>query len=180
VDVVIDALIRLKRLEPAATLTLAGSGSLDDELRRQAAVSGARGAIRFAGRVDPADMPRLYDEADICVNASVIDNQPVSILEAFASGLPVATTPTGDIPSMVRHLETGVLVPARDPDALAAGLRWLLRHQGRARELARAARMEIDRHTWPAVRDAWAGVYETSGTRSESALRSWQTSHRIR
>jgi glycosyltransferase involved in cell wall biosynthesis len=180
VDVVIDALIRLKRLEPAATLTLAGYGSLEEPLRRQAAASGVGSAIRFAGRVDPADMPRLYDQADISVNASVVDNQPVSVLEAFASGLPVVSSPAGDIPSMVRHLETGVLVPPRDPDALAAGIRWLLRHQNRARELARAARLEIDRHTWPAVRDAWAAVYGDGDAPREASIRSWQTSHRIR
>ena len=52
-------------------------------------------------------MPKLYADSDIYLNASEVDNQPVSILEAFASGLPVISTPTGDIPSMVRHGETG-------------------------------------------------------------------------
>jgi glycosyltransferase involved in cell wall biosynthesis len=180
VDVVIDAFIRLRRLEPGATLTLAGYGSLEEPLRRQAAAGGARDAVRFAGRVDPADMPRLYDEADLCVNASVIDNQPISILEAFASGLPVVSSPTGDIPSMVRHLETGILVPACDPDAMAAGVRWLLRHPARAIEVARSARLEIDRYTWPTVRDAWAAAYGNAVPGAEGAVRSWLTSHRTR
>lgn len=180
VDVVIDAFARLRRLEPAATLTLAGYGSQEQELRRQAAASGASGAIRFAGRVDPADMPRLYHEADICLNASEVDNQPVSILEAFAAGLPVVSSPTGDIPAMVQHLETGVLVPHGDADAMAGAVRWLLHRPDRASELARSARMQIDRHTWPAVRDAWAAVYQHEEAGRSGAVTSWPTFHRTR
>ena len=58
---------------------------------------GIAGAVRFVGRVEPAAMPALYDEADIFVNASLVDNQPISVLEAFAAGLPVVSTPTGGI-----------------------------------------------------------------------------------
>ncbi len=67
-------------------------------------------------------MPKLYADSDIFLNASVVDNQPVSILEAFASGLPVISTPTGDIPSMVRHGETGVIVPPEAPVAMARAI----------------------------------------------------------
>ena len=51
-----------------------------------------------------------------------VDNQPVSILEAFASGLPVISTPTGDIPSMVRHGQTGLLVPPEAPLAMSRAI----------------------------------------------------------
>jgi len=79
-----------------ATLTLAGSGSEEQRLRRMAASIEA-GGIRFVGRVDPTAMPGLYDEADVFVNSSVVDNQPLSVLEAFAAGLPVVSTATGAI-----------------------------------------------------------------------------------
>ena len=163
VDMIIDAFARLQAVEPAATLTLAGHGSEESWLRRRAAATGATG-IRFAGTIDPANMPALYADADVCVNASVVDNQPVSILEAFAAGLPVVSTPTGDIPSMVRHGDTGVLVAPDDADAMAAGVCWLLRHPDRAVAVARAARLEIDGYTWPAVRDAWAAAYQAGET----------------
>jgi glycosyltransferase involved in cell wall biosynthesis len=104
-------------------------------------------------------MPRLLDDADVFVNASVVDNQPVSILEAFATGLPVVSTPTGGIAAMVRDDETGLLVPPLDADALAAAVLALLRDPERATRLARRAREECRRYTWPAVREQWASAY---------------------
>jgi glycosyltransferase involved in cell wall biosynthesis len=162
VDVIIQAYARLKPLVPEATLTIAGYGS--EELRLRRLVSAARlEGVRFVGKVDPKDMPRLYDEADIFLNASVVDNQPVSILEAFATGLPVVSTPTGDIGSLVNHQVTGLLVPPFDPDGLAHSVRWLLEHPDQAAEFAARAHAATAGYTWPAVRDAWAAVYRTRG-----------------
>jgi L-malate glycosyltransferase len=158
VDVIIRAYARVKPLMPDATLTIAGYGSQERHLRRL--VDDLRLAdVCFAGKVDPAAMPRLHDAADIFVNASVVDNQPVSILEAFAAGLPVISTPTGDIPAMVRHEQTGLLVRPLDPDAIAEAIVNLMKHQERALAFAARARETIGRFTWPAVRDAWADVY---------------------
>jgi glycosyltransferase involved in cell wall biosynthesis len=115
--------------------------------------------ISFAGRQDPAEMAALYDRAHIFLNASTIDNQPVSILEAFSAGLPVVSTPTGDIKNMVVSGKTGVLVPAGDPTALAGAMTQLLRDPAHARSMARRAREEVEAYTWPLVRDAWMAVY---------------------
>jgi glycosyltransferase involved in cell wall biosynthesis len=129
--------------------------------------------VRFVGKVDPRDIPRLYDEADIYLNASVVDNQPVSILEAFAAGVPVISTGTGDIPAMVQHEQTGLLVPPFDPDAIAQSVMALLAQPERALSFARRAHDTIGRYTWPAVRDAWADVYQPRGPRG--ALDPWTT-----
>ena len=170
VDVIIRAYARLKPLMPDATLTIAGYGSEESRLRRL--VEDTRLAdVRFVGKVDPAAMPRLMDEADIFLNASVVDNQPVSILEAFASGMPVISTPTGDIPNMVRREQTGLLVPPLDPDALAKAVFSLLAQPERALSFAARARDTIGRFTWPAVRDAWADVYQRR--RRHSTVDQW-------
>ena len=172
VDIIIEAFARLKPLVPDATLTIAGYGSEEARLRSLVATKRLED-VRFVGKVDPAFMPRLYDEADIFLNASVVDNQPVSILEAFASGLPVITTPTGDIQSLVRHEQTGLIVPALDPDALASALQWMLQHPERAKGFARQAHASTSRYVWPSVRDAWAEIYQTPG--GTHASRSWTT-----
>ena len=158
VDVILEAFARFKAMEPAATLTVAGFGSEESRLRRRAEVI-AGDAIRFVGKVDPERMPALYAEADIFLNASVVDNQPVSILEALSAGLPVVSTRAGDIPFMVRHGETGLLVPPSDPQALADAVAVLWRDPDRARHMARQARRDVAKHTWSAVRDAWAEAY---------------------
>src|SRR5688572_17073050 len=119
-----------------AELWVAGTGSEDARLRRLAEEL-APGSVRFVGRVEPGGMPALYDACDVFVNASVIDNQPLSVLEAFAAGLPVVSTPTGDIASMVKNGETGLLVGPEDPAALADAVESLLGDHTRARALAR-------------------------------------------
>ena len=158
VDDTLRAFALVRDRHPGATLTVAGYGSREAELRRLAARLGTEG-IRFAGRVEPEEMRRLLDESDIFLNASVVDNQPVSILESFASGLPVVSTPTGDIRAMVRHDETGLLVPARDPAAMAAAVLRLLDDHALALRLGRSARRETEEYAWPRVRQAWQEVY---------------------
>jgi glycosyltransferase involved in cell wall biosynthesis len=104
-------------------------------------------------------MPSLCEEADIFVNASVVDNQPVSVLEAFAAGLPVVSTGTGDIAAMVCGGQTGVIIPRENPAAMAKAVAGLLQEPDRALRLARRARLESEKYTWPRVRGEWAAVY---------------------
>jgi glycosyltransferase involved in cell wall biosynthesis len=71
----------------------------------------------------------------------------------------VVTTPTGAIADMVRHGESGLLVPPRDPGAMAGAVARLLEEPELGPRLARAARQEVAAYTWPRVRAAWAEVY---------------------
>ena len=146
---------------PDATLTIAGYGSEEPRLRAMAAQL-TTGGVRFLGKVAPEWMPKLYADSDIFLNASEVDNQPVSILEAFASGLPVISTPTGDIPSMVRHGETGVIVPPEAPVAMARAIADALDRPERALQMAEQAHRELGKYTWRAVRDQWSAVYAGS------------------
>jgi glycosyltransferase involved in cell wall biosynthesis len=167
VDVTIEAFALLKSRYPEASLTVAGYGGERERLERLAA-SRCGSAVRFVGRVEPARMPRLYETADIFVNSSVVDNQPLSVLEAFAAGLPVVSTPTGEIANMVRHGKTGLVVPPENPRAMAEAVAHLLKHHDDAARLARGALQEVEKYTWPQVRDEWFSAY--SGTGKLSAL----------
>lgn len=158
VDNTLEAFVLLRAQYPEATLTVAGCGSEEGRLRRLAASLGANG-LRFVGRVEPRAMADLYDQADVFVNSSVVDNQPVSVLEAFAAGLPVVSTETGDIAAMVRDGETGLIVPPGDPAAMAKAVAGLLDNPDRALLVARRARQEVEKYTWSEVREAWAAVY---------------------
>jgi L-malate glycosyltransferase len=115
--------------------------------------------VRFAGAVDPLRMPELYEEADILLNASVVDNQPVSVLEAFAAGLPVVSTASGDLVNLIRHRTTGLLVPREDPEAMVDAASYLLRNPNRAQLIARSARQEAEKYSWGRVRNSWLAVY---------------------
>jgi len=158
VENTIIAFAQLKQRFPEATLTIAGSGSRERALRALADELNVSG-IRFLGSVDPAAMPQTYDDADIFVNSSVLDNQPVSLLEAFASGLPVVSTPTGDIASMLRGGEAGLLVDAGDPAAVASAVTRLLDEPELSIKIARRAREEVERYTWRRVGAEWNALY---------------------
>jgi glycosyltransferase involved in cell wall biosynthesis len=158
VDVILEAFRILKARRSDATLTVAGSGSESGRLRAMASEG-----VRFVGAVEPASMPALCDSADIFLNASEVDNQPVSILEAFASGLAVVSTPTGDIRTMVRPGETGLIVAPGDPASMAAAVLSLLDDPSRAASLSARARESVAHYTWPAVRGEWDAVYQGDG-----------------
>lgn len=158
VDNTLQAFAIIKQAHPDACLTVAGYGSEETRLK-QWVRSNALDGVHFAGRVEQEAMPALYDDADIFLNSSVIDNQPVSILEAFAAGLNVVSTPTGDIPALVQDEVTGRLVPHDEPRAMAAAVLDLLERQDQSAGMARRARAEVDNYTWPRVCLDWADVY---------------------
>jgi phenylacetate-CoA ligase len=104
-------------------------------------------------------MPGIYAEAHIFLNSSVIDNQPNSVLEAFAAGLPVVSTGTGEIATMVRDGETGLIVPPDDPAAMAKAVTTLLENPDHAVKLARRARAGVEEYGWPQARRRWLRAY---------------------
>jgi len=155
---VLEAFAWIRADHPEATLLLAGAGSQADQLTSRARSLGTKG-ITFAGPVPPQQMPAHLDMNDIFVNASTTDNQPVSIIEAQASGLPVVSTPTGGIPEMIEHGQSGVLVSSPTPRLIAAAVQSLLDRPEWARAMARRAHDRIPRFQWAAVRAAWSAVY---------------------
>jgi len=175
VDLTIRAFALLKQHYPDATLTVIGYGSQERALRELAGKQNCDG-IRFLGRVEQAQMPQLYDDADIFVNSSVVDNQPVSILEAFAAGLVVVTTGTGDISAMVEHANTGYLVPQEDPVALANTLVSVLEHPEHATLVIRRAAEEVRKYTWSQVCNDWTQIYMKERT-NEITTNSSNESH---
>lgn len=163
VDVVIRAFAQFRRRHPGATLVVGGYGPEEQRLKALARAVGDEG-IDFVGRVEPDAIAALFDAADIFVNAAEIDNQPVSILEAFAAGLPVVSTGTGDITSMLRGGHAGVIVPAGNPTALADAVDQLMADPARTIRLVQHARDELKQYEWRAVRDGWLAAY-TGGRR---------------
>jgi glycosyltransferase involved in cell wall biosynthesis len=154
----LKAFALVKERYPDAALVVAGYGS-QEQLLRDLAASLKVDGIEFLGRVEPEAMPALYDHADIYVNASILDNQPVSLLEAFAAGTPVVSTGVGDISYMITHGETGLIIPQHDPDAMAKAVISLLENPLYAVSIARRAKQEVERFTWPHVRKEWAVAY---------------------
>jgi glycosyltransferase involved in cell wall biosynthesis len=156
---VLRAFALIQRTYPDARLIIAGDGAERASLMHLARELCLNKA-EFIGRVMPDRMPALYQAADVYLNAPDIDNMPASILEAFASGLPVVTTDAGGIPYIVRHEETGWMVPRGDHAGMAAGALRLLADSSLAERLITNALEECRRKYTPrAVVGEWRRVY---------------------
>lgn len=82
--------------------------------------------VHYIGPAYDADKQRLFDDHDVFVLPTSKDAFPLAVLEAMQAGLPVVTTHEGALPEIVEHGETGLVVPPRDPLALADGLATLI------------------------------------------------------
>ena len=144
---------------PAARLVLAGGGPQRAALTRLARSLGVLASVRFAGPVDNAAMPALYQASDIVLNPSLADNMPNSVLEALACGVPVVSTNVGGIPALLQDGVTALLVPPGDAPAMAQAIVALLRDPARAQALAQAGLALAARHDWRTVAPLLATHY---------------------
>jgi glycosyltransferase involved in cell wall biosynthesis len=162
------AAARVQARYPETSLTVVGSGSQDAELRRLAGELGLR-HVRFLGKVPPHEIARCYAEADVYVQTPSIDNMPLSVLEAFASGLPVISTDVGGVPAILTDGVHGLLAPAGDDEAVAARIAAVLDQPEQARERAAAARRTCDALDWTVVREQWLAAYRAALARRAGA-----------
>ena len=167
VDRVLRAFALVQQKLPEASLTIAGDGSQSRALKTLAEDLGLRNT-RFIGQVAPFAIADVYDAADIFMNGSEIDNQPLSILEAFSCGLPVVTTDAGGIPDIVEGGRTGMVVACGDYAELANRAMKLLNDPALTKQIVEQARQECLKYSWEAVRDAWMNVYHSSKPLAES------------
>jgi glycosyltransferase involved in cell wall biosynthesis len=161
------AFARVQARHPDATLTVIGGGSQEGALRGLAEDLRLR-HVRFVGRVPPDAIHRYYAEADIYVQTPSIDNMPLSLLEAFASGVPVVATDVGGVPAILTHGVHGLLAPDGDDEAVAAHVMDILERPDAARARAAAARRTCDALDWSVVREEWLDVYRTTMARGRS------------
>lgn len=90
------------------------------------------------------DLAPYYETADIVAIPSLSEGSPNVLLEAMAFGVPVVATHVGGIPEIVTHEETALLVPARDPAAMAAAIYRMISDPGIATALAGKAFRKIE------------------------------------
>lgn len=158
VESVLRAFRQIQLNFPDASLWIAGTGSEEVRLRKLASVW-KLGNVRFLGYVDHQALPGIYDQCDILLNGSRIDNFPGSLMEASASGLVVVSTNAGGIPFIYENGKNALLVDVGDWRALAAQVELVLRHQDLARQLTSAGVDLCRQCDWQNVRRALYEVY---------------------
>lgn len=143
---------------PQAEMTIIGAGSEEPNIKSLIVENKIEG-ITLTGRVERSVMGELYNQHDIFLNSSDIDNMPVSFLEAYACGLAVVSTNAGGIPYICQHEENGLLVKCNDHAGLAESMLRILDNPELGQSLTEKAKSECDKYTWSSVREGWQKVY---------------------
>ena len=160
----VRVMARLKERVPGLRLLMFGADKGDASKQRALAVAQRLGVADVVEMRDPIPketVPQVMDSGDVFINTSLIDNTPVSVLEAMASGLCVVSTDVGGIPYLVRAGETALLVPSDDDAAMALAIERLLEDQALARKIQYAARVQVGRFDWPAVLVEWQKLFHS-------------------
>jgi glycosyltransferase involved in cell wall biosynthesis len=139
----LQAFKRIEREFPEAHLLIAGDGPLNMPLKAEARQLGLARRVHFLGW--RTDIPNVLAGLDVFVMPSLWEGFGLVLLEAMAQALPVVGSAVSAIPEIVAHGETGLLVPPRDPDALADALRTLLRDPALMRHLGMLGEDRLER-----------------------------------
>jgi len=115
-----------------------GDGPLRGKLEGLVRELGLENRVRFLGSKDREEIPEILAITDIFVLPSLSEGLPTAVIEAMAAGCPVVATAVGGTAEVVADGETGLLVPPRDPDALAEGMKILLQSRATRRKMGEA------------------------------------------
>jgi glycosyltransferase involved in cell wall biosynthesis len=150
VEVLLEALAGLAAAGRPARLLVAGDGEHRAALERRAAELGLGAAVTFLGRCGAGRVRALLAAARALVVPSTYEGMPLVVLEAMEAGVPVVASAVSGIPEVVVDGETGWLVPAEDPRALAAALGEVLDDAAQAVRRGAAGRRRLDERYRPA------------------------------
>ena len=118
--------------------------------------------IKIVPGIPKDEVPHALSQGDIFINSTNVDNIPVSLIEAMASGLPIVTTNVGGVPWLVEDGVDGLLVPPDDPDAMANAVKEILTHSEFAARLSANARKKAENYDWSNILPQWEQLfYET-------------------
>ena len=154
----LDAVPRVRDEFPHVRFLIVGDGLDRRNLEAQARALGVTPWVVFTGF--RPDVARLYRAMDVSVLTSLSEGLSITVLESMSHGLPVVATSVGGNPEVVRHEETGLLVPPEDPSAVAQALVRILGDPEERRAMGAAGRREVARRfALSRVADRYRQVY---------------------
>lgn len=158
------AMPKVLSAHPEAHLVLFGDGPLESELRRESWERKMQSRVLFAGF--RSDVHRFFPALDLLAHPSVEEGLGTSILDAMAARLPVVASRAGGIPEVVRHGETGWLVPPASPTELAGAIVSLIDDPRRRHDFGEAGRRRVvEGFSVPVLADQVIAAYEEAGAR---------------
>jgi len=161
--VLLDAWPQVLAHAPRATLCIVGYGDLRGSLEEQARRLGVATQVRFPGQLERRRAAAYMAAADVFALPIVregVDGLPNVLLEAMGAGRPVVASRVAGVPDVIDDGVHGMIVPERDPAALAAAILRLITDRPFAEQLGRAARARVERElTWEKTCERFERVY---------------------
>jgi len=152
----VRVLARVAAEVPDVRMTMAGADQgLLAATKAEAERLGVLDRIEFPGYIGAEEKRRAMAEHDIFLNTNVVDNTPVSVLEAAASGLVPVATAVGGVPKLLTDDVDSILVDSGDDEAMAAAVLRLLADPDLVSRLSAGARRVAEASGWEAVRRRW-------------------------
>jgi glycosyltransferase involved in cell wall biosynthesis len=164
IDVAIRAMAMVVRTVPDGRLVIAGGGTKEADLRSLVADLDLDAHVTLVGRVPHDEVPALMDSLDVLVNPTVVpESFGVVILEASAMELPIVATDVGGVPDVCVRDETAILIPPRDPAALADAIVLLASDPDLRTSMGIAGRSFVkERFAWATTVETMLGVLESA------------------
>lgn len=161
VDLILQAYKHILEHYPDATLDILSDGDKRAELEQYVRDNHLSG-VRFVGQVPNG---RIYDylqKNDILLSAPIVDNMPVSIMEAMNAGLLVISSRVGGVPYMIEHRKTGLLFDGLKDEGvkgLKAEIIWALKHQTESVAMIEKSHQDVQKYSWLNVRKQLLPLY---------------------
>lgn len=163
----ITALSKLKKTRNDWVCWIVGDGNKKVELQAQSKVLGLKKEVLFFGKRD--DVPYLLSISDIFVLPSLLENQPLSVIEAQIAGMAVIVSNAGGLPEIVEHGVTGVISPAGDPRTLCIKINYLLEHEPYRKNLgSRAKKWGLEHWSLDKAVENVLGIYRSAASKKKN------------
>jgi glycosyltransferase involved in cell wall biosynthesis len=156
---------------PDIQLIMLGPDKYDGSLKktkRIAAELGVTDQIAFLGGVSKAEVPKWLNKGDIFINTTNIDNNPISVIEAMASGLCIVSTDVGGIPYLAENEKDALLVPPNDPIAMAKAVKRLLNDPNLSEKLSMNAHLKVRQLDWSVILSRWEDLLKNVAERNHN------------
>ncbi len=143
------------------TLTIVGTGSYEDELRKICTELGLDDRVDFTGFIRRDELPELYRQHDVFTLPSQTESFGLVFAEAMSCGLPILGTFVGGIPELVRHETDGILVNPAQPGEIRESLEKMLNNPEKTIAMGVAARQRIEeKYAWRVIAEQYLACYQ--------------------
>lgn len=150
---------------PDVQLTMIGPDKGDGCLLRTQRVASELGLsdrVVLKGQIPKAEVAGSLNEGDVFLNTTSVDNVPISVLEAMASGLCIVSTNAGGIPYLLEDERDALLVSPNNVAEMAGAVRRILTEPALAARLSGAARRKVEGYDWSRILPQWESLLEAS------------------